>query len=98
VLAWTADGTDYVGMGQSVEPDFEHGWPVVLGILEQAEGPLTRRAILRRWPDTAVAPSSRAWTPTTWRAFEPDAAPTRRNRNPAPSRSTGRPRAAPGCA
>jgi hypothetical protein len=57
VLAWTADGTDYVGMGQSVEPDFEHGWPVVLGILEQAEGPLTRRAILRRWPDAAVAPA-----------------------------------------
>jgi hypothetical protein len=57
VLAWTADGTDYVSLGTSVELDFAHGWPVLQGILEQAEGPLTRRAILRRWPDAAWAPA-----------------------------------------
>jgi hypothetical protein len=63
VLAWTADGTDYISLGPSAEPDYAHGWPVLQGILEQAEGPLTRRAILRRWPDTALAPAS----PTLWK-------------------------------
>jgi hypothetical protein len=57
VLAWTADGTDYVRLGESAELDFEHGWPVLQGILAQAEGSLTRRAILRRWPESAVAPA-----------------------------------------
>ncbi len=62
VLAWTADGTDYIALGSSVEPDFEHGWPVVQAILEQAEGPLTRRAILGRWPESLVT-----WTTSTGR-------------------------------
>jgi hypothetical protein len=57
VLAWTADGTDYDSLGESAEPDFEHDWPVLRAILEQAERPLARRAILRRWPGTAVAPA-----------------------------------------
>jgi hypothetical protein len=57
VLAWTAGGTDYVSMGESAELDFEHGWPVLQGILGQAERSLTRRAILRRWPADAVAPA-----------------------------------------
>ena len=63
VLAWTADGTDYVNLGESAEPDFESSWPVLQSVLEQAEGPLTRRAILRRWPATAVAPTKL----TLWR-------------------------------
>jgi hypothetical protein len=57
VLAWTADGTDYQSLGTSVDVDFEHGWPVVQEILEQAERPLTRRTLWRRWPDAAVAPA-----------------------------------------
>ena len=57
VLAWTEDGTDYVSLGASAEPDFEYGWPVLRGVLEQAERSLARRAILRRWPATAVAPA-----------------------------------------
>jgi hypothetical protein len=57
VLAWTADGTDYVRLDESAEPDFEHGWPVLQGILAQAERSLTRRAILGRWPASAVAPA-----------------------------------------
>jgi AAA domain len=57
VLAWTADGTDYVSLGGAAELDFEHGWPVLQGILEQAEAPLTRRTILGRWPDLAAAPA-----------------------------------------
>jgi hypothetical protein len=57
VLAWTPDGTDYFNLGTSAEPDFEHGWPVLQGILEQAEGPVTRRAIWRCWPATALVPA-----------------------------------------
>lgn len=57
VLEWAADGTDYVRLGESAEPDFEHGWPVVRGILAQAERPLPRRVILRRWPEGVVAPA-----------------------------------------
>jgi hypothetical protein len=57
VLAWTADGTDYVNLGSSLELDFEQGWPVLQEILAQAEGPLSRRTLWRRWPDSAVAPA-----------------------------------------
>jgi hypothetical protein len=57
VLAWTADGTDYASLGSSLEPDFEHAWPLLEEVLAQAEGPLTRRALGRRWPDSAVAPA-----------------------------------------
>jgi hypothetical protein len=57
ILAWTPDGTDYVRLGSSIGLDFEQGWPVLQGILEQADGPLSRRAILRRWPDSAMAPA-----------------------------------------
>jgi hypothetical protein len=63
VLAWTADGTDYVSLGESAELDFEHGWPVRQRILEQAEGSLARRALLRRWADVAAAPGR----PTLWK-------------------------------
>jgi hypothetical protein len=57
VLAWTADGTDYVNLGASVEVDYEQGWPVLQALLEQAERPLTRRAIWQRWPDPAMVPA-----------------------------------------
>jgi hypothetical protein len=57
VIEWTADGTDYRGLGPSAEPAYEHGWPVMHAILDQSEGPLTRRAILHRWPESAVAPA-----------------------------------------
>lgn len=57
VMEWTADGADYRGMGPSAEPDFEHGWPVLQELLAKAEGPMTRRAIFRAWPDTAAAPA-----------------------------------------
>jgi hypothetical protein len=57
VIEWTADGADYLSLGPSAEPDFERGWPVLQALLANAEGPLTRRAILRAWPDTAAAPA-----------------------------------------
>jgi hypothetical protein len=57
VIEWTSDGTDYRSLGTSAGLDYEHGWPLVHAILDQSEGPLTRRAILRRWPESAVAPA-----------------------------------------
>jgi hypothetical protein len=57
VIEWAADGTDYLGLGPSAEPDYEHGWPVLRALLESAEKPLTRRDILRAWPDSAAAPA-----------------------------------------
>jgi hypothetical protein len=62
-IEWTADGTDYRALGPSGEADFEHGWAVVKAVLEKAEGPMTRRAILRAWPDSASAPGPM----TLWR-------------------------------
>jgi hypothetical protein len=57
VIEWSADGTDYLGLGPTAEADFGHGWPDLRAVLEQAEGPMTRRDILRAWPDTADAPA-----------------------------------------
>ena len=54
VIEWTADGGDYFGMGPTAEPDYEHGWPVLHALLENAEKPLTRREIFRAWPDSAA--------------------------------------------
>jgi hypothetical protein len=70
VLAWTADGTDYQSLGASVDVHFEHGWPVLQEILEQAERPLTRRAIWRRWPDSAMAPAKHTLWKWLGRAVE----------------------------
>jgi hypothetical protein len=56
VIEWTADGTDYVGLGPSAEPDFEQGWPLLQGVLAGAERSLTRREIHRRWPDAGAVP------------------------------------------
>jgi hypothetical protein len=57
VLEWTADGTDYLGLGPSAEPDFARGWPVLQALLENADKPLTRQALFRSWPESAAAPS-----------------------------------------
>src|SRR5262249_4592201 len=57
VIEWTLDGTDYRSLGTSAELDYEHGWPLLHALLDQSEGPLTRRAILRRWPESVAPPS-----------------------------------------
>ena len=63
VIEWTADGRDYRSLGTSTDLDYEHGWPVVQAILEQGDGPMTRRDILRLWPDRATQPAAL----TLWR-------------------------------
>jgi hypothetical protein len=57
VIEWTADGTDYNSLGASAELCFEQGWPVLHAVLEQSERSLTRRDILCRWPESALAPA-----------------------------------------
>src|SRR3954454_1106410 len=61
VIEWTADGTDYLSMGTSGEPDYANGWPVLRAPLESAEGPLTRRALFRAWPDEAAPAKLTLW-------------------------------------
>ncbi len=63
VIEWSADGTDYVGLGPSAEPTFERGWPLLEAVLAAAERPLTRREIHRRWPEPWLVPTKA----TLWR-------------------------------
>src|SRR5262249_31000413 len=63
VIEWTADGADYLGLGPSAEPDFERGWPILKALLENADGLMTRREILRAWPDSAPLPAKQ----TLWK-------------------------------
>jgi hypothetical protein len=63
IIELTADGADYRGLGESAEPNFERGWPILQGLLANAERSLTRRELLRRWPDSFVQPSKL----TLWR-------------------------------
>jgi hypothetical protein len=63
VIELNADGTDYLTLGTSAEPQFETGWPILKSILEKAEGPLTRLEILHAWPGPAAPPARK----TLWR-------------------------------
>ena len=40
-IEMTPDGAEYLSLGESGEPSFEHGWPVLRRIFEDAEAPLT---------------------------------------------------------
>ena len=55
VIELSADGTDYQGLGSSSDTTFDHGWPLLKEILEQASRSLTRPEILRLWPPTTAA-------------------------------------------
>lgn len=57
VIELTADGTDYVGLGDLSEPGREDGTDILLSVLAVAEGRLTRRAIQANWPAGRPAPS-----------------------------------------
>lgn len=46
----TADGTDYVSLGDFAEFEQADGWPVLRMVLEDANGKLTTDAIRRGWP------------------------------------------------
>ncbi len=63
VIEWSADGTGYVGLGPSAEPDFARGWPILQALLAGAEGPMTRLAMFRAWPDAALTPAKQ----TLWK-------------------------------
>jgi hypothetical protein len=56
-IEWTADGRDYHALGESALDDFDGGWPVLEGVLEDAYQKLTRRGILKAWPQDHPKPS-----------------------------------------
>jgi hypothetical protein len=58
VIEMTPDGADYLSLGESGQPSFEHGWPVLRRIFEDAEGPLTVKQIALRWPAETATPSA----------------------------------------
>src|SRR5439155_5238834 len=57
VIELAADGADYVSLGPSGEPEFDQGWPAMKTILERAEGRLTWRQIVQRWPEDMPRPA-----------------------------------------
>jgi len=57
VIERTPDGRDYVSLGESTQLSFERGWPIMKRILERAEGRLTWRQIVQRWPENETAPA-----------------------------------------
>jgi hypothetical protein len=58
VIELTEDGTDYVSLGDYVGNDFEDNWPILAGVLEDADHKLTRKQIRDYWPEDFVRPSA----------------------------------------
>jgi hypothetical protein len=58
VIELTADGADYVSLGEDVGHEFEDNWPVLSGVLEDASQKLTRAEVLAQWPADFVRPSA----------------------------------------
>jgi RecA-family ATPase len=50
LIELNAEGTDYLVHGDFQADDFVRDWPVLLGVLEDAERKLTRKQILEDWP------------------------------------------------
>ena len=63
VIELNAEGTDYAGLGDFATNDFNDGWPVLHGVLEDAKQKLTRREISQQWPADFVKPEQS----TLWR-------------------------------
>jgi hypothetical protein len=57
VIELTADGCDYVALGDFEAAEFAASWDVLRVILDGAPQKLTRRDILRRWPPSHAAPA-----------------------------------------
>ncbi len=66
VIELTADGVDYRALGETAEPDFAHGWPLVKEILKNAARKLSRLDILRLWPENRPRPKMT----TLWKWLE----------------------------
>jgi AAA domain len=58
VIELTADGTDFVSLGDFAGHDFDDNWTILAGVLEDASGKLTRAEILAAWPSDFVKPSA----------------------------------------
>jgi hypothetical protein len=52
----TADGTDYISLGDFLRREPDAGWQLVCRLLSAATEPLTRAEILARWPDAERRP------------------------------------------
>jgi AAA domain-containing protein len=63
VVELSADGTDYAGLGDFADLDQTDNWPVLLGVLQDADHKLTKRAIREQWPEDYERPS----VTTLWR-------------------------------
>ncbi len=63
VIELTADGTDYLSLGDRTEDDFNANGKIVQGLLQAAGRPLTRAEIRRRWPENRTRPDEA----TIWR-------------------------------
>ena len=57
VVELTEDGTDYAALGDYATTDFADNWPVLSGVLEDADRKLTRAEVLRAWPADFPRPS-----------------------------------------
>jgi hypothetical protein len=51
VIEWTADGTDYHGLGTFFEEEFARHWQTLRALLADAPEKLTRSQILNSWPE-----------------------------------------------
>jgi hypothetical protein len=65
-IEWTTDGRDCSALGDAAFDDFDGGWPILQGVLEDAHQKLTRKGILKSWPQDYVPPSEI----TLWRWLE----------------------------
>jgi hypothetical protein len=63
VIELNADGTDYAALGDFDAAEADDGWQVLLQVLSDAHGKLTRREILAEWPDDHRKPAD----VTLWR-------------------------------
>ena len=66
VIERMPDGKDYNSLGDFSELDQNAGWPVLMGVLEDADRKLTKQDIRKQWPADYPCPSD----VTLWRWLE----------------------------
>ena len=66
VIELTADGADYQSLGDFAPDPFGQGLEVLHGVLEDADQRLTRRQLLKHWPQDFPAPDET----TLWRRLD----------------------------